>query len=354
MDDAAVLKKKGYILGGSLGESSFAKVKSAYSERLKSQVAVKITDRRNVPTEFLEKFLPRELEILSTVDHCSIVKIYEIFETSGKVYIVMELCVQGDLLEFIKSNRGLPEEVARRMFRQLCCAVKYCHDLDVVHRDLKCDNVLLDKDMNVKLSDFGFSKRCYRDGDGHIVPSQTFCGSAAYAAPEVILGIPYHPKVYDMWSLGVVLYVMVSGYMPYDDSNVKRMLRLQQEHRVIFPETLSIECKDLIFRMLQPDVAHRLQIEEVLNHPWVQGKYLEVVQSSRLPVEWESGIYLFVLGIMYGLEVKLPENLETKLRRLWETSGRVGGGAALLNASLLRNLLGKENMSGHVPWNNVE
>ncbi|XP_061459222.1 testis-specific serine/threonine-protein kinase 2-like [Rhineura floridana] len=275
MDDAAVLRKKGYILGHTLGESSFAKVKSAYSERLKFNVAVKITDRRKVPTEFLEKFLPRELEILSTVNHCSIVKIYEIFETSGKVYIVMELCVQGDLLEFIKGNRGLPEEVAGRMFCQLCCAVKYCHDLDVVHRDLKCDNILLDKDMNIKLSDFGFCKRCFRDGGGKIIPSETFCGSAAYAAPEVIQGRPYHPKVYDMWSLGVILYVMVSGYMPYDDSNVKRMVRLQEEHRVLFPDSLSIECKDLIFRMLQPDVSHRLRIEDVLSHPWVQGKRLK-------------------------------------------------------------------------------
>lgn len=258
-----------------MGESSFAKVKSAYSERLKINVAVKITDRRKVPNEFLEKFLPRELEILSTVNHCSIIKIYEIFETAGKVYIVMELGVQGDLLEFIKSNRGLPEEVACRMFRQLCCAVKYCHDLDVVHRDLKCDNILLDKDMNVKLSDFGFSKRCFRDGNGKMLPSKTFCGSAAYAAPEVIQGIPYHPKVYDMWSLGVILYVMVSGFMPYDDSNVKRMLRLQKEHRILFPEFLSLECKDLIFHMLQPDVSHRLRVEEVLNHPWVQGKHLK-------------------------------------------------------------------------------
>uniref|UniRef100_A0A8C8VR41 non-specific serine/threonine protein kinase n=1 Tax=Pelusios castaneus TaxID=367368 RepID=A0A8C8VR41_9SAUR len=272
MDDAAVLKRKGYIIGSSLGESSFAKVKSAYSERLKFHVAVKITDRKNVPPEFLEKFLPRELEILATVNHCSIIKIYEIFETSGKVYIVMELGVRGDLLEFVKRNRGLPEEVARKMFRQLSCAIKYCHDLDVVHRDLKCDNILLDKDMNIKLSDFGFSKRCFRDENGKMILSQTFCGSAAYAAPEVIQGIPYQPKVYDIWSLGVILYVMVSGYMPYDDSNVKRMLRFQKEHRVIFPESLTHECKDLIFRMLHPDVSHRLRIEDVLNHAWVQGK----------------------------------------------------------------------------------
>ncbi|XP_006021576.1 testis-specific serine/threonine-protein kinase 1-like [Alligator sinensis] len=273
MDDAAVLRRKGYIMGSNLGESSFAKVKSAYSEHLKFNVAVKITDRKRVSAEFLEKFLPRELEILANVNHCSIIKIYEIFETSGKVYIVMELCVHGDLLEFIKSNRGLPEGVARKMFRQLSCAVKYCHDLDIVHRDLKCDNILLDKDMNIKLSDFGFSKRCFWDENGRMILSQTFCGSTAYAAPEVIQGIPYQPKVYDIWSLGVILYVMVCGFMPYDDSNVKRMVRLQKERRVIFPDFLTQECKDLIFRMLQPNVSHRLRIEDVLSHTWVQGKH---------------------------------------------------------------------------------
>ncbi|XP_044514834.1 testis-specific serine/threonine-protein kinase 1-like [Gracilinanus agilis] len=273
MDDAAVLKRRGYIMGINLGEGSYAKVKSAYSERLKFNVAVKIIDRRKAPTDFLEKFLPREIEILAMLNHRSIVKTYEIFETSdGKVYIVMELGVQGDLLEFIKTRGALHEDDARKKFQQLSSAVKYCHDLDVVHRDLKCENLLLDKDFNIKLSDFGFSKRCLRDDNGRIMLSKTFCGSAAYAAPEVLQGIPYQPKVYDIWSLGVILYIMVCGSMPYDDSNIKKMLRIQKEHRVNFPRSkhLTGECKDLIYRMLQPDVNRRLHIDEILSHCWVQ------------------------------------------------------------------------------------
>ncbi|XP_045438410.1 testis-specific serine/threonine-protein kinase 1 [Pipistrellus kuhlii] len=273
MDDAAVLKRRGYILGINLGEGSYAKVKSAYSERLKFNVAVKIIDRKKAPTDFLEKFLPREIEILIMLNHRSIVKTYEIFETSeGKVYIIMELGVQGDLLDFIKTRGALQEEDARKKFHQLSSAIKYCHDLDIVHRDLKCENLLLDKDFNIKLSDFGFAKRCLRDEGGRLALSKTFCGSAAYAAPEVLQGIPYQPKVYDIWSLGVILYIMVCGSMPYDDSNVKKMLRIQKEHRINFPRSkhLTSECKDLIYRMLQPDVGRRLQIEEVLSHPWVQ------------------------------------------------------------------------------------
>ncbi|XP_057347922.1 testis-specific serine/threonine-protein kinase 1-like [Manis pentadactyla] len=273
MDDAGVLRRRGYTMGTHLGEGSYAKVKSAYSERLKSNVAVKIIDRKKAPTDFLEKFLPREIEILAMLNHRYIIKTYEIFETSdGKVYIVMELGVQGDLLEFIRTWGALHEDDARKKFRQLSSAIKYCHDLDVVHRDLKCENLLLDKDFNIKLSDFGFSKRCLRDDSGRLTLSKTFCGSAAYAAPEVLQGVPYQPKVYDIWSLGVILYIMVCGSMPYDDSNIKRMLRTQKEHRVKFPRSkhLTGECKDLICRMLQPDVNRRLHIDEILSHCWVR------------------------------------------------------------------------------------
>ncbi|XP_034498468.1 LOW QUALITY PROTEIN: testis-specific serine/threonine-protein kinase 1 [Ailuropoda melanoleuca] len=275
MDDSAILKRRGYIMGINLGEGSYAKVKSAYSERLKFNVAVKIIDRKKAPTDFLEKFLPREIEILPILNHRSIIKTYEIFETSdGKVYIVMELGVQGDLLEFIKTRGALQEDDARKKFHQLSLAIKYCHDLDIVHRDLKCENLLLDKDFNIKLSDFGFSKRCLRDGGSRIILSKTFCGSAAYAAPEVLQGIPYQPKVYDIWSLGVILFIMVCGSMPYDDTNIKKMLRLQKEHRVNFPRSkrLTGECKDLIYRILQPDINRRLHIDEILSHSWLQPK----------------------------------------------------------------------------------
>ncbi|XP_041059013.1 testis-specific serine/threonine-protein kinase 1-like [Carcharodon carcharias] len=284
MDDGVVLKKRGYTLGVNLGEGSYAKVKSAYSDRLKTNVAVKIIDRRKAPADFLEKFLPRELEILALLNHRYIVKTFEIFETSdGKVYIIMELGVQGDLLEFIKTRGALPEEVSRKMFRQLALAVKHCHELDVVHRDLKCENLLLDKDFNVKLSDFGFAKRCSTDDQGRPLLSKTFCGSAAYAAPEVLQGIPYQPKVYDVWSLGVILFIMVCGSMPYDDSNIKRMLRIQKEHRVDFPRSKVVpaDCKELIYRMLHPDTSKRLTIDEVLEHPWVFSAKMKEASTTK-------------------------------------------------------------------------
>ncbi|NXI46698.1 TSSK1 kinase, partial [Galbula dea] len=224
------LGKKGYTLSSTLGEGSYGKVKSAYCNRLKCNVAIKIIDRRKTPLDFLERFLPREIEALKRLQHPSIIKTYEIFETSaGKLYIVMELGEKGDLLNYIKITGAIKEESACIKFQQLASAIKYCHDLDFAHRDLKCENILLTENLNIKLSDFGFSKCLSRDKNGKIILSETFCGSAAYAAPEVLEGIPYDPRISDIWSLGVILYTMVYALLPFDDSNVKKMIFLQKQ-----------------------------------------------------------------------------------------------------------------------------
>ncbi|XP_010123817.1 PREDICTED: testis-specific serine/threonine-protein kinase 2 [Chlamydotis macqueenii] len=273
MDDTVVLRKKGYTLNNTLGEGSYGKVKSAYCERLKCNVAIKIIDKSKTPQEFLERFLPREIEALRCLHHPSIIKIYEIFEISaGKVYIVTELGEKGDLLDYIKITGAMKEDMARVKFQQLASAIKYCHDLGFVHRDLKCENILLDGDLNIKLSDFGFSKFLSQDENGRTILSKTFCGSPAYAAPEVLQGIPCDPRISDIWSLGVILYTMVYALMPFDDSNVKRMIRIQKQHKIPFPNSkhLTAECKDLICHLLQPNVSQRLCIDEVLKHSWLQ------------------------------------------------------------------------------------
>nr|XP_013806034.1 PREDICTED: testis-specific serine/threonine-protein kinase 2 [Apteryx mantelli mantelli] len=273
MDDNTALEKRGYNLGVTLGEGSYGKVKAAYSDRLESNVAIKIIDKRRTPRDFLEKFLPREIAALKRMNHPSIVKTYEIFETkAGKVYIMMELGEKGDLLDYLKSTGAMKEDIARGKFQQLASAIKYCHDMDLAHRDLKCENILLDKDLNIKLSDFGFSKPLTRDENGKITLSKTFCGSTIYAAPEVLQGIPCNPKICDIWSLGVILYIMVCALMPFDDSNIRKMVWIQKQHRIHFPKSrhLTAACKDLIYRMLQPDVSQRLNIDEVLSHPWLQ------------------------------------------------------------------------------------
>ncbi|XP_039940230.1 testis-specific serine/threonine-protein kinase 1-like [Hirundo rustica] len=271
--DTVVLKKRGYSLGDALGEGSYGKVKAAYSHRLKRRVAIKIIDKKKISPNVLEKFLPREMEALMRLHHPSIIETYEIFETSsGKVYIVMELGEKGSLLSYLTSQGAMEESVARSKFQQLASAIKHCHDLDFAHRDLKCDNILLDNDLNFKLSDFGFSKALARDENGKTVLSSTFCGSLAYSAPELLEHVPCDPRISDMWSLGIILYAMVFASQPFDTSNVKEMLQVQKQQKIplLKSKHLSAECKNLIIHLLHPDVSQRLCIDDVLRHPWLQ------------------------------------------------------------------------------------
>ncbi|NXG07576.1 TSSK1 kinase, partial [Sakesphorus luctuosus] len=224
------LRKKGYCLGTTLGEGSYGKVKCAYSHHLKHNVAIKIIDKKKISQNVLEKFLPRELEALKRLHHPAIIETYEIFETSlGKVYIVMELAENGTLLSYLSVKGPMEEGLARAKFQQLASAIKHCHNSDFAHRDLKCDNVLLDHDLNFKLIDFGFSKPLSRDVNGKIILSNTFCGSLAYSAPELIERVPCDPRVSDMWSLGIILFAMLYASQPFDTSNVKEMLEIQKQ-----------------------------------------------------------------------------------------------------------------------------
>lgn len=272
-DNTKLLEKHGYILDGNLGEGSYGKVKSAYSKELKRKVAIKIINRTKVSAEFLQKFLPRELEILPLLDHSHIVKTFKIFHLHEKMlFIVMELVTQGNLLEFIKDRDTLSEELSKKLFGQLSLAIKFIHDRNIVHRDLKCENLLLDNDFNLKVTDFGFSKRLEYTA-GQMVLSDTFCGSLAYASPELLQRISHNPKANDVWSMGVVLFVMLTGTMPYNDSNIIKMLVKQKEHAISFPTFLKKKCKnacDLISCILDPNPDRRIDINDILQHPWMK------------------------------------------------------------------------------------
>lgn len=272
---ATFLAQFGYSLGETVGEGSYAKVKVATSSHEAGRVAIKIIDRKKAPRDFVQKFLPRELYVINRLTHPNIIKVHNIFDYSDKVYIIMEHADKGDLLDYIKKNGAMPELQARKMFRELCSAVKYCHAANICHRDLKCENLLLDTHMHIKVSDFGFARYCV-DNSGKRELSKTYCGSAAYASPEVLKGTPYNPKMYDVWSLGCILYIMVCGSMPYDDSNVKKMLKVQLEGKVGFPsrviDKLSIEVKMLIHHMLEVDITKRATLDQVMKSSWMGKK----------------------------------------------------------------------------------
>lgn len=264
----AFLLGRGYRLGKTLGEGTYSKVKEAYSKKHQFKVAIKIIDKKRGPEEFIQRFLPRELQIVRRLDHKNIIRVYETLESSdGKIYMVMELAEGGDIFDCVAQGGPMPEGRTKLLFRQLVEAILYLHSRGVAHRDLKCENALLHKGVILKLTDFGFAK---------LIPtnsadlSRTFCGSTAYAAPEVLQGVPHDSRKGDIWGLGVVLYVMLCASLPFDDTDIPKMLWKQQKG-VSIPSPLSVsqDCQDLLQRLLEPDMVQRPSIEEVNTHAWL-------------------------------------------------------------------------------------
>lgn len=220
-----VLAAYGYVLGDSLGKGSYAVVKVAFSKKLKRQVAIKIILKKKAPQDYITKFLPREISVMKQLSHPNIIALYEAIETNSRIFLVLDMADGGDLLDYIKTNGAVCEPEARKFFRQLIDAAEYLHNLGVVHRDLKCENILLDRNKNILLSDFGFARSQPIEYDtGKRTLSMTFCGSYAYAPPEILRGIAYDGTRSDVWSLGVVLFTMLCAKLPYDDSNLKLLM----------------------------------------------------------------------------------------------------------------------------------
>ena len=271
------LSSRGYKLFKVLGEGSYAKVYLAEyrgntdDKNKPRQLACKIVDTTKAPRDFVKKFLPRELEILVKINHPHLIHVHSIFQRKAKYYIFMRYAENGDLLEFILKKGSISEAQSRVWMRQLCLAVQYLHDMEIAHRDLKCENALITSNYNLKVSDFGFA-RYVTDGYGKRLMSDTYCGSLSYAAPEILKGSPYHPKIADIWSLGVILYIMLNKAMPFDDTNIKRLHEQQTNKQWKFRskvvDNLSSEVKKLMGHLLEPDTSKRWKVEQVLGSEW--------------------------------------------------------------------------------------
>ncbi|KAG5336572.1 TSSK1 kinase, partial [Acromyrmex charruanus] len=241
----------------------------------KMRLACKIFDKEKAPDDFLDKFFPRELEILTKIENPHIIQVHSILQRGPRVFIFMRYADNGDLLDFVKSNGVVPEQQSRLWFRQMASGLHYLHSKNIAHRDLKCENILLSRKFNVKLADFGFARFCM-DHEGRRVLSQTYCGSAAYAAPEVVAGTPYNPKLADVWSLGIILFIMLNGTMPFDDENLPKLLKDQISRNWVFRsrvrDTVSTLAKNIVRQILEPDITLRLTLERVLGHEWVRAR----------------------------------------------------------------------------------
>ncbi|KAL1122239.1 hypothetical protein AAG570_003644 [Ranatra chinensis] len=231
-------------------------------------VAIKIVSKFHAPDEYLRKFLPREIESVKGLAHPNLIRFIQAIESTHRVYIIMEYAEKGTLLEMIRKEKFIEEERSRKWFRQLVDVVQYCHNKGVVHRDIKCDNLLINGADLIKLSDFGFARDRMTERNGVFPLSETYCGSYAYAAPEILNGVPYYAQMADVWSMGIVLYAMVFGKLPFDDTNIKILLR-QVQHKVMFPRSPQVSkgCKGLITKILAP-ARQRVSIGGIRADPW--------------------------------------------------------------------------------------
>ncbi|XP_022371801.1 serine/threonine-protein kinase SIK1 isoform X2 [Enhydra lutris kenyoni] len=298
-----------YDVERTLGKGNFAVVKLARHRVTKTQVAIKIIDKTRLDSSNLEKIY-REVQIMKLLNHPHIIKLYQVMETKDMLYIVTEFAKNGEMFDYLTSNGHLSENEARKKFWQILSAVEYCHSHHIVHRDLKTENLLLDGSMDIKLADFGFGN-FYKSGE----PLSTWCGSPPYAAPEVFEGKEYEGPQLDIWSLGVVLYVLVCGSLPFDGPNLPALRQRVLEGRFRIPFFMSQDCETLIRRMLVVDPAKRITIAQIRQHRWMQAE--PSVPRSPCPafptLGYASSLGHYdeqVLGVMHSLGIDRQRTVE--------------------------------------------
>nr|XP_027226981.1 maternal embryonic leucine zipper kinase-like [Penaeus vannamei] len=253
-----------YELHETIGSGGFAKVKVATHILSGEKVAIKIMDKRQLGDDLPRIYL--EIEAMKQLSHQHVCKLYQVLETETKIFMVLEYCPGGELFDYIVERDRLEEEEARLFFRQIASAVAYIHTMGYAHRDLKPENLLLDDDQQLKLIDFGL---CANPAGGMDQRLATCCGSPAYAAPELVSGHQYLGSEADIWSMGVLLYALLCGFLPFDDENLGALYRKIQAGVYEKPEWLSAGSRDFLGTMLQVDPKRRITITQLLNHPWI-------------------------------------------------------------------------------------
>ncbi|XP_076836294.1 serine/threonine-protein kinase MARK2 isoform X14 [Brachyhypopomus gauderio] len=258
-----------YRLLKTIGKGNFAKVKLARHVLTGREVAVKIIDKTQLNSSSLQKLF-REVRIMKLLNHPNIVKLFEVIETEKTLYLVMEYASGGEVFDYLVAHGRMKEKEARAKFRQIVSAVQYCHQKCIVHRDLKAENLLLDADMNIKIADFGFSNEFTLGSK-----LDTFCGSPPYAAPELFQGKKYDGPEVDVWSLGVILYTLVSGSLPFDGQNLKELRERVLRGKYRIPFYMSTDCENLLKKFLILNPTKRGSLEQIMKDRWMNVGYEE-------------------------------------------------------------------------------
>lgn len=288
MDSKGSVLMQRYELGRLLGQGTFAKVHYARNLKTGMGVAIKIIDKEKVLKVGMIDQIKREISVMRLIRHPNVVELYEVMASKTKIYFVMEYAKGGEL--FNKLSKGkLKEDVARRYFQQLISAVDYCHSRGVCHRDLKPENLLLDENGNLKVSDFGLSalvESKHQDGLLH-----TTCGTPAYVAPEIISRKGYDGAKADIWSCGVILYVLLAGYLPFHDSNLMEMYRKIGKAEFKMPNWFAPEVRKLVSKMLDPNPRTRISMEKIMANSWfrkgleIKPVIVEKEKTERAPLD---------------------------------------------------------------------
>ncbi|CAI5944417.1 unnamed protein product [Closterium sp. NIES-65] len=264
-----------YEVGGTLGEGTFAKVKYAVHATTGEPVAMKVLDKEKIIRHKMVDQIKREISVMKLVRHPNVVRLYEVLASRTKIYIILEFVTGGELFDKIVNKGRLEEEEARRYFQQLIDAMEYCHSKGVAHRDLKVE--WIQTCWNCKISalcSFLFlGVLVFLQADGLL---HTTCGTPNYVAPEVLSDRGYNGVLADIWSCGVILYVLLAGFLPFDEPDVPSLYKKIQRSDFGFPTWFSAGAKRLITGILQPNPKLRYRYQEIKKDPWFRTNYVPV------------------------------------------------------------------------------
>lgn len=255
-----------YEVGRLLGCGAFAKVYYGRNIKTGQSVAIKVISKKKIAGTNLMANIKREIAIMGRLRHPNIVRMYEVLACKAKIYFVIEFAKGGELFAKVAKGR-FSEELSRKYFQQLVSAVGYCHSRGVYHRDLKPENLLVDEHGCLKVTDFGLSavKDQIRPDDGLL---HTLCGTPSYVAPEILSKKGYNGATVDVWSCGVILYVLTAGYLPFNDPNLMAMYRKIYKGEFRCPKWMSSELKRFLGRLLETNPKTRITIDEIIRDPW--------------------------------------------------------------------------------------
>ncbi|XP_078442763.1 CBL-interacting protein kinase 8-like isoform X2 [Wolffia australiana] len=270
-----------YEVGRTIGEGTFGKVKFAQNTETGESVAMKVLDRSTIVRHWMADQIKREISTMKVVRHPHVVRLHEVLASRTKIYIILEYITGGELFDKITRNGKLNENDARRYFQQLIDGVDYCHTKGVYHRDLKPENLLLDSRGNLKISDFGLSAHPPQG----VSLLHTTCGTPNYVAPEVLQHKGYDGSSADVWSCGVILYVLLAGRLPFDEVDLTALYSKIGKAEFSFPSWFSSGARSLIYRILDPNPDSRLKISDIREDNWFKEGYVRAKNPPTLQSE---------------------------------------------------------------------